>query len=180
MFRLCIFAVAAALAGAFTPRSPLRSSLAASRTTALAMVSAPPGYKPMADGSFKKAGDFLDEYVLECDNGAKVCCRPKNVNLILYLPTFFSLHLLLCLSLPLSASLCPSVSLCLSVSLCRALSPLPAHISTPPLSSLSPRAGAIICARLEVTLLAHIQAHQPLPVASAGAPLARPQRCTSL
>ena len=74
MFRLCLLlAVVVAFAAAFVPRTPLRSLAPSSRTAALSMVSAPPGYKPMADGSFKKAGDFLDEYVLECDNGAKVC-----------------------------------------------------------------------------------------------------------
>ena len=37
--------------------------------SALSMTTAPPGYKPSFDGSFKKAGEFLDQYVLEMDNG---------------------------------------------------------------------------------------------------------------
>ena len=45
---------------------------------------APPGYKPMADGTYKKAGDFLKEYVLEMDNGAKAICRTFGGNAFTY------------------------------------------------------------------------------------------------
>ena len=43
------------------------------------------GYKPMADGTFKKAGDFLPEYVLECDNGAKAIVRTYGGNCFTYI-----------------------------------------------------------------------------------------------
>jgi len=46
---------------------------------------APPGYKPMADGSYKKAGDFLKEYNLEMDNGAKAIVRTFGGNVFTYI-----------------------------------------------------------------------------------------------
>ena len=39
----------------------------------------------MADGTFKKAGDFLPEYVLECDNGAKAIVRTYGGNCFTYI-----------------------------------------------------------------------------------------------
>lgn len=67
-------------AAAFSPTSPM--TRVASR---MHMTSAPPGYKPMADGTFKKAGDFLDEYVLENDNGAKAIIRTYGGNCFSYI-----------------------------------------------------------------------------------------------
>lgn len=68
------------------PSSPARLSTG-SRLNNQAIRSeavAPPGYKPMADGTYKKAGDFLKEYVLEMDNGAKAICRTFGGNAFTY------------------------------------------------------------------------------------------------
>jgi len=46
---------------------------------------APPGYKPMADGTYKKSGDFLKEYVMEMDNGARAICRTFGGNAFSYI-----------------------------------------------------------------------------------------------
>jgi len=48
------------------------------------MATAPPGMKPMADGTFKKAGEFLPEYVLEMQNGAKAIVRTYGGNCFSY------------------------------------------------------------------------------------------------
>ena len=62
---------------AFAPVSPARFSR-------LQMTAAPPGYKPMADGTFKKAGDHLPEYLLECE-GAKAIVRTYGGNCFTYI-----------------------------------------------------------------------------------------------
>ena len=40
--------------------------------------------RPMADGTYKKSGDFLKEYVMEMDNGAKAICRTFGGNAFSY------------------------------------------------------------------------------------------------
>ena len=39
----------------------------------------------MADGTYKKAGDFLKEYLLESDNGAKAIVRTYGGNCFTYI-----------------------------------------------------------------------------------------------
>ena len=53
-------------------------------TSKVSMTAAPPGYKPSFDGTFKKAGEFLDEYVLEMDNGSRAVVRSYGGNCFTY------------------------------------------------------------------------------------------------
>lgn len=48
------------------------------------MATAQPGMKPTPDGTFKKAGEFLPEYVLEMQNGAKAIVRTYGGNCFSY------------------------------------------------------------------------------------------------
>lgn len=68
-----------------TPMPRLSTRLFANDMASAKAPPAPPGYKPMADGTYKKAGDFLKEYVLENDNGAKAIVRTFGGNAFTYI-----------------------------------------------------------------------------------------------
>ena len=50
---------------------PLRAMRVVRSGSALSMTTAPPGYKPSFDGTFKKAGEHPTEFILEHENGSK-------------------------------------------------------------------------------------------------------------
>ena len=54
-------------------------------STASVSMTAPPGMKPMFDGTFKKAGEHSEQYVLEMDNGAKAIVRTYGGNAFSYI-----------------------------------------------------------------------------------------------
>ena len=72
------------LAAAWRP-APRNLAGLRSRLPSLQMTTAPPGMKPMPDGTFKKAGEHLPQYVLEMDNGAKAIVRSYGGNCFSYI-----------------------------------------------------------------------------------------------
>lgn len=79
MFSKVVILSIVAYASAFHPMS----SSARGRTS-LSMT-APPGMKPMFDGTFKKAGEHSEQYTLEMDNGAKAIVRSFGGNAFSYI-----------------------------------------------------------------------------------------------
>ena len=64
--------------------SPFAPAVKRTSTTSVSMT-APPGMKPMFDGTFKKAGEHSEQYVLEMDNGARAIVRSYGGNAFSYI-----------------------------------------------------------------------------------------------
>lgn len=77
----CIIGCSAFQMGQQTRMMARRSAVSMNTPVPSGLTSPGANMKPMADGTFKEAGAFLPEYVLENQNGARAVCRTYGGNL---------------------------------------------------------------------------------------------------